>query len=392
MARSLSLQPEPHEDWLDLPRLPEEPRRLRGDARARAAGRPRAHARRRRRRRARRQHVRVHRLGQAGVDRRHPRDGRAQEATAPCRRLVVTGCLAERYRDELQARDPRDRRRARHRRGAARSSARIGGASRAARWRPCVSADGCSDRPARPDGAPAASARAAALPTYLYDADTPRLLATPRHYAYVKIAEGCDYTCAFCIIPTLRGALPQPHRRVDRRARRARLAGARRRELLLISQDTTFYGIDRGERGALARLLRELNARRRPRVDPPALPLPDDDHRRRCSTRWRSARRSASTSTCRCSTPRTPCCKRMKRPGTRADLRAAARPDPRPRARRHPPDDLHRRLPRRDRGRRSTSSRASSTTSRFDHVGVFTYSHEEGTAAFDAGRRRARRA
>src|SRR5436309_10663080 len=43
------------------------------------------------------------------------------------------------------------------------------------------------------------------LPTYIYDADTPRLMATPKHYAYVKIAEGCDYKCAFCIIPTLRG-------------------------------------------------------------------------------------------------------------------------------------------------------------------------------------------
>ena len=45
----------------------------------------------------------------------------------------------------------------------------------------------------------------APAPTYLYDASTPRLLTTPRHYAYVKVAEGCDYTCAFCIIPTLRG-------------------------------------------------------------------------------------------------------------------------------------------------------------------------------------------
>ena len=48
------------------------------------------------------------------------------------------------------------------------------------------------------------------LPTYLYDATTPRRLTTPGHYAYVKIAEGCDYNCAFCIIPKLRGALPQP--------------------------------------------------------------------------------------------------------------------------------------------------------------------------------------
>ena len=49
--------------------------------------------------------------------------------------------------------------------------------------------------------------RASALPTYIYDANTPRILTTPRHYAYVKIAEGCDYKCAFCIIPKLRGDL-----------------------------------------------------------------------------------------------------------------------------------------------------------------------------------------
>jgi ribosomal protein S12 methylthiotransferase len=97
------------------------------------------------------------------------------------------------------------------------------------------------------------------LPTYIYDADTPRLLATPKHYAYVKIAEGCDYKCAFCIIPTLRGKYrSRPGDQVVREARALAARGVK--ELLLISQDTTFYGIDRHERGALARLLRELNA------------------------------------------------------------------------------------------------------------------------------------
>src|SRR5204863_2551183 len=96
-------------------------------------------------------------------------------------------------------------------------------------------------------------------PSYIYDADTPRLLATPKHYAYVKIAEGCDYKCAFCIIPTLRGAYrSRPADSILREARRLAERGVK--ELLLISQDTTFYGIDRGERGALPRLLRELNA------------------------------------------------------------------------------------------------------------------------------------
>src|SRR5204862_8357418 len=96
------------------------------------------------------------------------------------------------------------------------------------------------------------------LPTYIYDADTPRRLATPQHYAYLKIAEGCDYKCAFCIIPTLRGAYRS--RPADSIVQEARALAARGvKELLLISQDTTFYGIDRHERGALARLLRELN-------------------------------------------------------------------------------------------------------------------------------------
>jgi ribosomal protein S12 methylthiotransferase len=74
----------------------------------------------------------------------------------------------------------------------------------------------------------------------------------------VKVAEGCDYTCAFCIIPTLRGS----YRSRDENSivvEAERLAAQGVRELLLISQDTTFFGIDRGERGALARLLRRLN-------------------------------------------------------------------------------------------------------------------------------------
>ena len=97
-----------------------------------------------------------------------------------------------------------------------------------------------------------------AAPSYIYDADTPRLLATPQHYAYLKIAEGCDYTCAFCIIPTLRGAYrSRPAESIVQEARNLAARGVK--ELLLISQDTTFYGIDRRERGALARLLRALN-------------------------------------------------------------------------------------------------------------------------------------
>ena len=105
---------------------------------------------------------------------------------------------------------------------------------------------------------PRAPSREPRVPDYLYDADTPRYLTTPKHFAYVKVAEGCDYTCAFCIIPTLRGSYRS--RTADSIVREARALAERGvRELLLISQDTTFFGIDRGERGALGRLLRELN-------------------------------------------------------------------------------------------------------------------------------------
>jgi ribosomal protein S12 methylthiotransferase len=105
---------------------------------------------------------------------------------------------------------------------------------------------GLKPRPAAPE-----------LPTYIYDAETPRLLATPRHYAYIKIAEGCDYKCGFCIIPKLRGHYrSRPHDSIVREAEALAARGVK--ELLLISQDTTFYGIDRGERGALARLLGAL--------------------------------------------------------------------------------------------------------------------------------------
>jgi ribosomal protein S12 methylthiotransferase len=96
------------------------------------------------------------------------------------------------------------------------------------------------------------------LPDYLYDATTPRRLATPGHYAYLKIAEGCDYKCAFCIIPKMRGHYrSRTSESIVQEAQQLAARGVK--ELLLISQDTTFFGIDRKERGALPRLLRELN-------------------------------------------------------------------------------------------------------------------------------------
>ena len=190
-----------------------------------------------------------------------------------CRRLIVTGCMAERYRDELRAEIPEI--------DAVLGTGEVEGITAAlgdatpqgGRLR--HDSDGQAEAPRQiiqvlrssgrpvtfpilPDPESRRPDPRSPLPTYIYDADTPRLLATPLHYAYVKIAEGCDYKCAFCIIPTLRGHYrSRPQESIVREAEALAARGVK--ELLLISQDTSFYGVDRGERGALARLLRALN-------------------------------------------------------------------------------------------------------------------------------------
>jgi ribosomal protein S12 methylthiotransferase len=196
---------------------------------------------------------------------RHKQDG-------ACRKLIVTGCLAERYRDELGQQIPEidvvlGTGEVAEIVGAIDGGPRAGAAP-VTFYRSALpgehSGTFSSEPPAASSEPPAAGhsdppgTLHRARPTYLYDASTPRVLATPRHYAYVKVAEGCDYKCAFCIIPTLRGAYrSRPADSIVTEARRLAAGGAK--ELLLISQDTTFYGIDRHERGALARLLRALN-------------------------------------------------------------------------------------------------------------------------------------
>jgi ribosomal protein S12 methylthiotransferase len=201
----------------------------------------------------------------------HKRDGKAT-------RLVVTGCLAERYRNELRREIPEI--------DALLGTGEVANIIDALTPQPLPITDSrypISDASKSPSsevrpltfhkrssaigyrtsdiGSGSGSGDSDAgrqAPTYLYGADTPRVTTTPRHFAYVKIAEGCDYTCAFCIIPTLRGEYRSRTR--DSIVKEARALAARGvKELLLISQDTTFYGIDRQERGALAKLLRELN-------------------------------------------------------------------------------------------------------------------------------------
>ncbi|MDE1155585.1 MAG: 30S ribosomal protein S12 methylthiotransferase RimO [Acidobacteriaceae bacterium] len=103
----------------------------------------------------------------------------------------------------------------------------------------------------------------AALPTYLYTAETPRILATPKASAYIKIAEGCDHPCSFCIIPQLRGKFrSRPIESIVREAQQLIAQGVR--EITLIGQDTTCFGEDlpkdeaTGKRPELADLLDAL--------------------------------------------------------------------------------------------------------------------------------------
>jgi ribosomal protein S12 methylthiotransferase len=173
------------------------------------------------------------------------------------RRLIVTGCLGERYRDELKKEIP--------------EIDVVLGTGEMEAFAGLLSGTGNREPGTavpmkfyQREAHPAPGSRIPApvfgvdLPTYIYDANTPRKRVTPDHYAYVKIAEGCDYKCAFCIIPKMRGHYRS--RSIDSIVSEAKqLAAQGVKELLLISQDTTFYGIDRGERGALPKLLRALN-------------------------------------------------------------------------------------------------------------------------------------
>jgi ribosomal protein S12 methylthiotransferase len=291
---------------------------------------------------------------------RHKTDG-------SCKRLIVTGCMAERYREELKREIPEI--------DAVLGTGQVpeivgaitGGAT------PMTFYGKGQLAPSTQRPAPGS------LPTYIYDADTPRLMATPRHYAYVKIAEGCDYKCAFCIIPTLRGEYrSRPGDSIVREARALAARGVK--ELLLISQDTTFYGIDRRERGALGRLLRELNT-----VDGLEWirllylsPTTIDDETLAAMAECDKVCNYIDLPLQHASNA---VLKRMKRPGTRQSY-----------------DTLLTRIRTRVPGVSfrttfivgfpgETEADAAELCGfigdhAFDHVGVFTYSHEEGTSAY----------
>jgi ribosomal protein S12 methylthiotransferase len=155
----------------------------------------------------------------------------AEKESGRARRLVVTGCLAQRYDQELRREIPE-------------IDATLGTGQVDEILRAVAGEDTVTDADAR-------------APSWVYDHTSPRVLSTPPYLAYVKISEGCDYTCSFCIIPTLRGR----HRSRppdDVVAEVEALAGRGVREVVLVAQDSTRYGLDLGIRDGLAHLLRRL--------------------------------------------------------------------------------------------------------------------------------------
>lgn len=134
-------------------------------------------------------------------------------------RLFVVGCLSERYADELRAEIPE-----------------VDEYFGARTWDGIVRALGASEDPALA---------------------TERRLTTPKHYAYLKISEGCNWKCGYCAIPLIRGGhVSVPMEELEEEARKLAAQGVR--ELMVIAQDTTYYGIDLYGKRMLAELLRRL--------------------------------------------------------------------------------------------------------------------------------------
>ena len=185
----------------------------------------------------------------------------AHKTAGKAKKLIVAGCLVERFRDQIRKDIPEV--------DAVVGTGELENILAATGVAPSAPQ---SNSPfviltSRPEGdARAAQGRFSRetwdgavgdLPNYLYDDATPRILATPRHMAYIKIAEGCDHPCTFCIIPQLRGQF-RSRRFESVVAEAERLAQCGVREITLIGQDTTCYGEDFGLKDGLALLLEKL--------------------------------------------------------------------------------------------------------------------------------------
>src|SRR6202140_1019591 len=190
----------------------------------------------------------------------------AHKTGGRAKKLVVAGCLVERFRDQIRQDIPE-------------VDAVVG----TGELEKILAATGLAPAPApgnspfvvlpsRPEGnARAAQGRFSReswareswtgaigdLPNYLYDDPTPPISPPPRYMAYIKIAEGCDHPCTFCIIPQLRGKF-RSRRFESVIAEAERLAQSGVREITLIGQDTTCYGEDFGLKDGLALLLEKL--------------------------------------------------------------------------------------------------------------------------------------
>lgn len=160
----------------------------------------------------------------------------SRKTEGKAQRVVVAGCLVERYRDDLMKELPE-------------VDAFIGTNEVTRILEAADEATEFRKLPLLPIGNKTA--------TYLYDLDTPRHRATESHTAFIKIAEGCDRPCAFCSIPAMRGSFRS--RRFGSIIEEARdLAKQGVKEVVLIAQDSSRYGEDLGEVDALAGLIRAL--------------------------------------------------------------------------------------------------------------------------------------
>jgi len=155
----------------------------------------------------------------------------------PCRALVVAGCLVQGFGEEVRRRFPEVDQTLGT--GDVEEVPRV-----LERLLSGARAGEAGDRPASEAG-------------YLPAGPAPRLLSTPPHYAYLKIAEGCGHRCAFCLIPALRGRYrSRPPADLVEEARALETLGVK--ELILVAQDTTVYGRDLGGRPLLADLVGRL--------------------------------------------------------------------------------------------------------------------------------------
>ena len=173
----------------------------------------------------------------------------ARKQTGKCRAVVATGCLPQRDAQLIKMRVPGV--------DAILGSADFGAIVEAVDGALTPKAKGFVP-PIENGGLIQLNVTPTAAHTYVYDHATPRVRATPPWTAYLKIAEGCDHSCSFCIIPQLRGPFrSRPIESIVTEARQLAASGAR--EIVLVAQDSTRYGFDRYGKMALGDLLRALS-------------------------------------------------------------------------------------------------------------------------------------